>query len=222
MQGWAQATTLGNLFTETNAVMVAICFAPCCNGLLWPQAHLAIDNPNLSSRKCVTTAPYTFDSRRSHLASQPPAFQPIPVIESVEQANGMGQSAASHEHVHDLVARAVDVEGAGIPLFGDAGRVDGRAGAVEETETQKVRDGHASVLHFPAVEEDAVDDGDEGGEAEEGKHGGPHDAVGGTAEFGLHCEDCAAEGGCCRLGGAVSRDVYVRMGRLDNCIVEGE
>ena len=89
--------------------------------------------------------------------------------------------------MHDLVAGAIDVECPGIPFLRQACGVDDGARPIQETETQKVRDGHAPVLHFPAIEHDAVDDGDKGRETEESEHGRSHDAVGGTAKPGLHC-----------------------------------
>ena len=98
----------------------------------------------------------------------------------------MRQRPTSHEYVHDLVAGAVDVECARIPFLRQACSVDDGARPVQETQTQKVRDGHASVLHLPAIENDAVDDGDKGRETEESEHGRSHDAVGGAAELGLH------------------------------------
>ena len=119
-------------------------------------------------------------------ASQSHACHRIPVIESCDQTDGVRQRSTRHEYVHDLVARAVDVECPWIPLLRQAGGVDDGARPVQEAQTQKVREGHASVLRFPAVERDAVDDGDKGRETEESEHGRSHDAVGGTAKAGLH------------------------------------
>ena len=114
-------------------------------------------------------------------------FHRVPVIESFDKTDGVRQRSAGHEYVHDLVAGAIDVEGPGIPFLRQASGVDGGARAVQETQTQEVGDGHASILLFPAIEDDAVDDGDESRESEESEHGGSHDAVGGTSELGLHC-----------------------------------
>ena len=104
----------------------------------------------------------------------------------------MRQRSTSHKYVHDLVAGAIDVEGPGIPFLRQPCGVDDGARPVQQTQSQEVGYGHASILHFPAVEYNAVDDGDKGGESEESEHGRSHDAVGGTAEFGLHCGDCTA------------------------------
>ncbi len=73
----------------------------------------------------------------------------------------MRQSSARHEYVHDLVTRAVDIESPRIPLFGNACGVNDGARRVQETKAQEVSDGHALVLQFPAIEDGAMDDGDE-------------------------------------------------------------
>lgn len=140
--------------------------------------------------------------------SQPGALQRVPVVKRFEKTNGVRQSTTSHQYVHDLVARAVNVKGSRKPLFRNAGSVNHSPRPIHEAKAQKVRNGHSSVLHFPAVEEDAVDDGDEGRETEERKHDGAHDAVCGSAEFGLHCQDRAAERGRCCLSSVllISRD----------------
>ena len=89
--------------------------------------------------------------------------------------------------MHNLVARAIDVKCPGIPFLRQACGIDDGARPIQETQTQEIRDSHAFVLHFPAIEHDAVDDGDKGRETEESEHGRSHDAVGGSAEPGLHC-----------------------------------
>ena len=84
------------------------------------------------------------------------------MVESVEKTSGMRQRSTRHKYVHDLVARAVDIEAPGIPLFRKPRGVNDGPRPIQETQAQEVRNGHASVLHFPAVEDDAVDDGHKG------------------------------------------------------------
>ena len=57
-------------------------------------------------------------------ARQAQTFPSVPVVESFQQTDRVRQRSAGHEHVHDLVARAVDIKGPGVPLFGNAGGVD--------------------------------------------------------------------------------------------------
>lgn len=109
-------------------------------------------------------------SNQIESTSQPRAFHRVPVVKHLDKTDGVGQSSTSHEYVHDLMARAVNVKGPGVPLFRKAGSVDDSPCAIQEAKTQEIRNGHSSILHVPAVKEDSVDDGDEGRETEERKH----------------------------------------------------
>ena len=63
------------------------------------------------------------------------AFHRVPVIESLDKTNGVRQRPTSHEHVHNLVAGAIDVESPGIPFLRQARGVDDGARAIQETQT---------------------------------------------------------------------------------------
>lgn len=118
------------------------------------------------------------------------------MIQRFNQTNGMGYRATDNEHVHDLMARTVYIEDFRIPPLRDTGRIDGCASPVQHAETDEVSERHLLVLFVPAVEEDAVESGNESREAQEGEHDRSHESRSWGSELGLHGECAAAYGGC--------------------------
>jgi hypothetical protein len=115
----------------------------------------------------------------------------------------MTQSPTNNQHMHNLMTIPPNIKPPREPAFWDPGRIDRRPGTVQDTQTHEVDQGHALVLDGEAVQEKAVEGGDEDGEAEDEIHEGTEGAVGGCAEDGTHGEDAASksgEGGLLLLG----------------------
>ncbi|KAK4977414.1 hypothetical protein LTR66_010719 [Elasticomyces elasticus] len=78
----------------------------------------------------------------------------------------MAQRAKQHNNMQNLMTSPTNIERPWKPALGHPGRVDAPAGDIQQTQREKVRQGHALVLHGPAVQPDAVGAGQEGGQAE--------------------------------------------------------
>ena len=73
----------------------------------------------------------------------------------------MRKRSQSNQNMHKLVTGAINVKSSWVPSLRNTGCVDGSTGSVQQTETDEVIDRTALILYFPAVEKDAMDDGDE-------------------------------------------------------------
>ena len=116
----------------------------------------------------------------------------MPVIEGLHQTQCPRPCSAHHQHMHDLMTGAVDIERPRIPTFRDPGRVDCCSREIQKTKANEVPYRLLLILQYPTVDKYPVDDRDKGRKAKERIHSYPHGAIHRASELLAHGKDCAA------------------------------
>lgn len=77
---------------------------------------------------------------------------PMPIVERLHNAHSITPSPQDNENVHNLVARAKDVEPPWSPSLRYSGHVDSCSSEIEEANSDEVRKRLPPVLNLPSVD----------------------------------------------------------------------
>lgn len=108
------------------------------------------------------------------------------VIKSRQKPNTQTRRRSNNQHVKDLMAAAPDIEVAGPQPLRDSGGVDGRTGYIQHALQHDPIEPDAFAQVGDAEELDAVQYGEDGGEAHEGEEQSAEGAEGRRAELRVH------------------------------------
>jgi hypothetical protein len=114
------------------------------------------------------------------------------MIKIPHQPQQMYHRRTQHRNMHDLMTPPKQIKRPPPKPLGKLRRVRRRPGAIECQHAEQVVQADAVILGLPAVEEDAVDDGDEGGEDKAGEEAGAQGLGARVAEGGGEGEDGGA------------------------------
>jgi hypothetical protein len=102
------------------------------------------------------------------------------------------------------VATAPEVESLGIPSFRYPGSVNRSPCKIQKGQSSEVREGHSFVQIFQAIEDEPMDDGEEGGQAQQSIHVEASAAVTWLTELRTECKNGRRNGDARGLEAALS------------------